>query len=63
MTDSDPNATLREKLRAAIGAGDAEDEGLEHWHQALNGSRTGTDRFGVFVDRGEVLAVIDELLA
>lgn len=45
----------RERLRAAIGEHGG-DEGLPHWHQIAD---QGAERFGVFVERGAVLKLLE----
>ncbi len=48
-------------LREAIGYTD-EEHGLEHWHFARGGRTSPDERAGVFVDRGQVLDVIDRVI-
>ena len=48
-------------LLRAIGEGD-ESSGLEHWHHASGGRSEPTERDGVFVDRQQVLDLIDRLI-
>ena len=52
---SDPQAVQR--LIDSIGNAD-ESQGLEHWHHASGGRSDNGERDGVFVDRGEVIALI-----